>query len=89
MDLFDTLTWVEILVKTTFLDTPTLTVPYRSSFVNGHFNPEFQSEWLPQIVKCSEFRFASLCNTLPLERTLLLELSLCKLRCIIVNQFCV
>jgi hypothetical protein len=27
MDLFDTLTWAEILVKTTFLDTPTLTVP--------------------------------------------------------------
>jgi hypothetical protein len=26
MDLFDTLTWVEILQKTTFLDTPTLTV---------------------------------------------------------------
>jgi hypothetical protein len=26
MDLFDTLTWVEILVKTTFLGTPTLTV---------------------------------------------------------------
>jgi hypothetical protein len=27
MDLFDTLTWIEILVKTTFLGTPTLTVP--------------------------------------------------------------
>jgi hypothetical protein len=27
MDLFDTLTWAEILVKTTFLGTPTLTVP--------------------------------------------------------------
>jgi hypothetical protein len=26
MDLFDTLTWAEILVKTTFLDIPTLTV---------------------------------------------------------------
>jgi hypothetical protein len=26
MDLFDTLTWAEILVKTTFLGTPTLTV---------------------------------------------------------------
>jgi hypothetical protein len=26
MDLFDTLTWAEILEKTTFLDTPTLTV---------------------------------------------------------------
>jgi hypothetical protein len=26
MDLFDTLTWVEILEKTTFLGTPTLTV---------------------------------------------------------------
>jgi hypothetical protein len=26
MDLFDTLTWVEILLKTTFLGTPTLTV---------------------------------------------------------------
>jgi hypothetical protein len=25
--LFDTLTWAEILVKTTFLGTPTLTVP--------------------------------------------------------------
>jgi hypothetical protein len=28
MDLFDTLTWAEILVKTTFLGTPTLTVPH-------------------------------------------------------------
>jgi hypothetical protein len=27
MDLFDTLTWAEILVKTTFLGTPTLIVP--------------------------------------------------------------
>jgi hypothetical protein len=27
MDLFDTLIWVEILVKTTFLGTPTLTIP--------------------------------------------------------------
>jgi hypothetical protein len=27
MDLFDTLTWAEILVKTTFLGTPTLTIP--------------------------------------------------------------
>jgi hypothetical protein len=27
MDLFDTLIWAEILVKTTFLDTPTLTIP--------------------------------------------------------------
>jgi hypothetical protein len=26
MELFDTLTWAEILVKTTFLGTPTLTV---------------------------------------------------------------
>jgi hypothetical protein len=26
MDLFDTLTWAEILEKTTFLDIPTLTV---------------------------------------------------------------
>jgi ABC-type uncharacterized transport system fused permease/ATPase subunit len=28
MDLFDTLTWAKILVKTTFLGTPTLTVLY-------------------------------------------------------------
>jgi hypothetical protein len=28
MDLFDTLTWAEILVKTTFLGTPTLTLSY-------------------------------------------------------------
>jgi hypothetical protein len=27
MDLFDTLTWVEILMRTTFLDTLSLTVP--------------------------------------------------------------
>jgi hypothetical protein len=27
MDLFDTLTWAEILVKTTFLDTLTLAIP--------------------------------------------------------------
>jgi hypothetical protein len=27
MDLFDTLTWAEILVRTTFLDTLTLAIP--------------------------------------------------------------
>jgi hypothetical protein len=33
MDLFDTLIWAEFLVKTTFLGTPTLTVPRRSSLL--------------------------------------------------------
>jgi hypothetical protein len=46
MDLFDILTWAEILVKTTFLGTPTLTVlssriattgQLRSSFRHDHF----------------------------------------------------
>jgi hypothetical protein len=32
MDLFDTLTWAEILVKTTFLGTPTLTMSPFSLF---------------------------------------------------------
>jgi hypothetical protein len=33
MDLFDTLTWAEIFVKTTFLDTPTLTVLYHTNYL--------------------------------------------------------
>jgi hypothetical protein len=41
MNLFDTLTWAEILVKTTFLGTPTLTVPYNinSNTLNLKDNP--------------------------------------------------
>jgi hypothetical protein len=35
MDLFDTLTWGEILIKTSFLGTPTLTVP-SNSYLQTH-----------------------------------------------------
>jgi hypothetical protein len=38
MDLFDTLTWAEILVKTTFLGTPTLTVLSSVSFTFDLFH---------------------------------------------------
>jgi hypothetical protein len=33
MDVFDTLAWTEILVKTTFFCTPTLTVPHTLFFL--------------------------------------------------------
>jgi hypothetical protein len=36
-DVFDTLTWAEILVKTTFLGTPTLTVPTKHIEIQEHF----------------------------------------------------
>jgi hypothetical protein len=40
MDLFDTLTWAKILVKTTILGTPTLTVPnwYGGSIKGNYLN---------------------------------------------------
>jgi hypothetical protein len=43
MDLFDTLTWGEILVKTTFLGTPTLTVPILFILVATIESKEFQN----------------------------------------------
>jgi hypothetical protein len=42
MDLFDTLIWAEILVKTTFLGTPTLTV-YVVNFFETFSTPYFNS----------------------------------------------
>jgi hypothetical protein len=54
MDLFDTHTWAEILVKTTFLGTPTLTVPKKKKF---RVLPKFR---LCKILQCLNFDFVKI-----------------------------
>jgi hypothetical protein len=51
MDLFDTLTWAKILVKTIFLDTPTLTVPGRTGYKFCIQEPCVRAYWGKNAVK--------------------------------------